>query len=904
MTPRGGAPGRRDQPDSTRSRRDDPIDNVRARRDDPVAEVREELESHFEGSVDLLVSRGWTESAAREEIRRRFGDERRYRAELERSARRVSRRRRLRETWRTIGCAVTTALRGVRRSPGLSLAVVATLALGLGANAAIFRVVDRLLLSPPPHIERPEEVRRLFQSVSWNGDAPVTFGAFTYADVTAMRAAAPVVPLGVVMSYLPETMGAGADAIRLRTGRVDAGYFPLLGVEPVLGRGLLPEDHRTGAAVVVLSHTVWQTRFGGDENVLGRRIRAARGEYEVVGVLPRGFQGSHGEATDLWIPVEAEAADWWDADWRTSPNVLAFHVLARVSPSIRRSTWESRMADAVSTAKGPDASAQTLSLTTSSLVPGSVPNPTGTMSVFRWLAGVSLLVLLVACANTANLFLAHAERQRRETAVRMALGAGAGALRIELLARALCLALLGAAGAVLFAFWGGGLLERVFRTGLLAPTPESPTGRIVVFTAALGILAALLAGLLPALRAPREDVSSTLGGGGRTTAGTGAARRVLAGVQVALCMLLLVGAGLFITSFLNATRVDLGFAHDRLIMLRLERDEGVDIPTRQLRDAAAERIAALPSVVATSGTVAVPFTLMYGLPAFRPDGERITHMHVNAVGPDFFRTMDVPIERGRSFTEHDMREGAEPVVIVSRRAAARLWPRRDPLGECLRVGENGPCGRIIGIAGDHAGVSLEPGELAPAGEMQAWVPFGYPGAQAGNSLLVRTSVPPARIFDDVRRAASGPGVRFVEAELLSDAIARETRSWRLGATVFSLFGVIALLVAAVGLYGVLSFEVAQRRRELGIRLALGAGRLRALLPVLRFAAPVVLAGLLAGGVAALLAAGRVGPLLFGVGPRDPRVLLVAACAILVASALALLVPGWRAANVDPRETLG
>jgi predicted permease len=873
------------------------------RHDDPADEVREELDAHFEGSVELLISRGWTESAAREEVRRRFGDERRYRTQLERSARHRSRRRRMLEAWRTIGCAVTAALRGVRRSPGLSAAVVATLALGLGANAAIFRVVDRLLLSPPPHIERPDEVRRLFQTVGRDDREPYTMGAFSYADVEAIRGTAPDVPIGAIMNYMPETVGAGEDAVRLWTGRVDAGYFPLLGVRTVIGRGLLPEDHRTGAAVVVLSHAAWLNHFGGDKAILGRRIRAARGEYEVVGVLPPGFHGSHAPAPDLWIPLEAEAEAWWGADWRTSPNLLAFAVLARVPPSLVRATWESRLADVLRAAADADAPVEILSLTTSSLVPGSVPKPDGTISVFRWLAGVSLLVLLVACANTANLFLAHAERHRRESAVRMALGAGAGALRVELLARTLCLALLGAAGAVLFAFWGGSLLERVFPAGV-APAPESPTGRLIVFTAGLGILAALLVSLLPALRASRDEVTSTLAGGGRTTGGTGAARRSLAGVQVALCMLLLVGAGLFVTSFRNATRIDLGFAHDRLIMLRLERDDGVDLPLARLLDDAAERVRTLPSVVATSGTVAVPFTLMYGLSASLPDGETIEDLHVNAVDPDFFRTMDVPVERGRTLDEHDTREGAEPVVVVSRRAAARLWPGRDALGECLRVGRDGPCGRVVGIARDHAGVSFTTGELAPSGTMQAWVPFGYPGAQSASSLLVRTSLPPARVLADVRRAAAGPGVRYVEAELLSDMVGREMRAWRLGATVFSLFGLIALLVAGVGLYGVLSFEVAQRHRELGIRIALGAGRLRALLPVVRFAAPVVVAGLFAGGAAALLGAGRVGPLLFDVDPRDPRVLGLAAVAVIVVAGLALLVPAWRAANVDPRETLG
>jgi putative ABC transport system permease protein len=472
----------------------------------------------------------------------------------------------------------------------------------------------------------------------------------------------------------------------------------------------------------------------------------------------------------------------------------------------------------------------------------------------------------------------------------------------KFLARALCLALLGAAGAVVVAVWGGQMLDALF-TGDIAPAGQPDTTRLLVFTGALGVVAALLAGLLPALRMPRSDVRETLGSGARLAGRTGAARRTLAAVQVALCMVLLVGAGLFVTSFRNALRVDLGFDHDRLIMLRVERDDGVEVPRSRLLADARDRVLRVPSVEAASGTVAVPFTLIYGLSASLPDGEQIQHMTVNAVGEDFFRTMGVPVQRGRALDAGDMGAGAEPVVVVSRRAAEHLWPGRDPLAQCLHVGEDGPCARVVGVAGDHAGASFTVDELAPTNTMQAWVATGFPLAQPWSSLLVRTAAPPASVLAEVRRAASVPGVRYVEAELVGDMVAREMRQWQLGATVFSLFGFIALLVAGVGLHGVLAFEVAQRRREFGIRAALGAGRLRVLLPVLRFAAPVVVAGVLTGAAIALLAAGRLTDLLFEVGPRDPVILAAAAVGVAMVAAIALLVPGWRAATVDPRETL-
>jgi predicted permease len=875
-------------------------------REDPSAAIREELDAHFEGSVELLVSRGWTEEAARSEVRRRFGNERRHRAALEREARLRSHRRRAARGWHVLAAAIRAAARDVARSPGLSLAIMATLALGLGANAAIFRVVDRLLLSAPPHVEDAAQVRRLHQTFRQPGDEPWTVSAFSYADIEAMRGATPGVRFGAIMSYVPETVGAGASAVRLRVARVDSAYLPLVGVRARIGRELLPEDHRTGAAVAVLSHSAWQTHFGGDPAVLGRSVRLARGEYEVIGIMPRGFHGAHAPATDLWIPVEAEADSWWGADWRENPMALAFSVLVRLPRGTNTNAWDARMAEVLRAANaGHELRFERVSVTTSSLVPGSAPNASATISVSRWLAGVSLLVLLVACANAANLFLAHGERRRRETAVRRALGAGASALRAELLTRSLLLALCGAVGAVLFALWGGTLLEALFLSGLELPARPA-TSRLLVFTGAAAIVAALVAGVLPALRAPRCEAVEALQGGVRATGRTGAVRRILATVQVALCMVLLVGTALFVGSFRNALQLDLGFAHDRLIMLRLERDVGADVPRSRLYELAQDRIATLPAVAASSPTVAVPFVLLYGLPTSLPGGAQIEHLHVNAVGADFFSTMGVPMLRGRIFHAQEEGGGAEPVVIVSRRTAERVWPGRDPLGECLHVGEGATeCSRVIGVAGDHAGASYSPGDPAPADAMQAWVPLGHPAAAPPAALLVRTAEAPAHVLAEVRRvAATVPGVRYVEAELLSDMVARELRSWHLGATVFSFFSVIALLVAGVGLYGVLAFEVAQRQREFGIRAALGASPLRVLLPIVRFAWPVVTGGVLAGAIVASAAAVRVAPLLYRLSPRDPAVYGLAAACVVVVACAALMLPAIRAARTDPRRSLG
>lgn len=874
--------------------------------EDTAAEVREELESHFEGSVALLVARGWSEQAARVEVRRRFGDETRYLAVLERGARWRAMRRRVKRGAHMVVCAVLAGLRDVRRSPGLSTAVVATLVLGLGANAAVFRVLDRLLLSPPPHVRDASEVRRLHQTMRRGTGEPRTWDAFTYVDVRSMREASPGIVIGAALHYVPETLGSGESALRVRVTRVDADYLPLVGVRAALGRGLLREDHAAAAPpVAVLGHALWQAQFGGERDVLGRTIRVARGEYEVVGVMPRGFFGAQAPATDVWIPLEGEAPSWWGPGWRDDSNVLAFRALARLPRGTDRSAWEERMAQVLRrSAASANPRVEVLVFSTSSLVPGDAPNPSAAVSVSRWMAGVSLLVLLVACANAANLFLAHGERHRRAAAVRMALGAGATALRMELLVRSLTLALLGAGGAALLALWGGGVLEALFFQDMELPTrPE--TLRLLLFTGGLALLAALLAGLLPALRAPRCDIRSTLERGGRVIEGGGRLRSTLAGLQIGLSMVLLVGAGLFVASFRAAHEVDLGFVHDRLMMVRLELEAGVETPREELYAAAAEGLRTLPGVLALSGTVAVPFTLLYGLSAGLPGGEPIEGLHMNAVGPDFFRTLGVPVLRGRAFEEGDTRPDAEPVAVVSRRAAERLWPGQDPLGKCVQVGTEAPtCTRVVGVAAEHAGVTFAPGQLIGAVAMQGWVSLGHSAAQRPSSLLVRTAGPPERQLEAIRRrAAAVPGVRYVETMLLDEAIERETRAWRLGTTVFSFFGLIAVAVAAVGLQGVLAFEVALRRRDFGIRLALGAGRRRVIQHVVHQAVPTVLLGLMGGAAMAAALGSRLGPLLFGVSPREPAVFGAAALCLLAVSAAALFVPAWRAARVDPRETL-
>lgn len=878
--------------------------------DDAEAEVAAELEAHFEGTVDLLVERGWTEEDARAEAERRFGDMARYRHTLERMAKRRKRRRRAAAVLRELGAALVSSARGLRRSPGISAGVVVTLALGIGANAAVFRVVDSLLLSPPEHVVRASEVRRLHQMISREPGELNAMTAFTYGDVRALRASDLPARFAAQVGTA-ETLGEGEGAERVRVARADSAYLPLLGVDATLGRAFTPDDHRASATpVALLGHALWTSRFGSDPDVLGRTLRLGDSRYELVGVLPEGFVGAERPAVDIWLPLEATAPDLWGGDWAQDPGVLAFHVLARVRPDTDQATLagDARAVLMRSREDGYALEGTLHSVGTASLVPGDGPNPLPVVSVSRWLTGVALLVLLVACANVANLFLAQGERLRRETAVRLALGAGRRRITTELLARAVVLALLGAAGALALAAWGGGVLDELFLGGLeLGTRPRN--GRLLLFVGAAAMVAATLSGLLPALRAPGADLRWGLDGEGRSTTGRGALRRTLVAIQAALSAVLVVGALLFVMSLRAALRLDLGFDAERLVMVRIEAEEGEE--PADLYRAGEEALLGASGVSSVTSTVAVPFVLLYGISARLPDADspptspdgRLT---VNAVGARFFETMGVPVLRGRPIEQGDLADGAEPVAVVSPAAARLLWPGQDPLGRCLIIGRGeAGCARVVGLAAEHAGTSFSlPDDPTAAAEMMAWVPLPVAGRASPSALLVRAQGKAGGAVEEVRRRMlTVGGVRYVEAEPLATFVDRQTRSWRLGATVFSLFGLIALAVAAVGLYGVLAYEVARRRREIGIRMALGARPGRVMGGVVLVALLTVGAGLAVALPTAAWGARRLGSLLFRVSPGEPMVFALAAGLLLATATLAAAVPAWRATRVDPREAL-
>jgi predicted permease len=690
----------------------------------------------------------------------------------------------------------------------------------------------------------------------------------------------------------------------------------------VRGRFFGPADDRVpaGAPVAVLGYEFWRAAVGGDSAVVGRALRVGPAVYTVVGVAPRQFAGVDATPPDVWLPITAAGTEVAGPEYATAYNAVWLQVVGRRRAGATQAQVDAdvRAAYGASMRTARDARALAASrprATFGPVLPDRGPRPGETARVAVWLGGVSLVVLLVACANVASLFLARALGRGREVAVRLALGVGRGRLVAQLLTESVLLATLGAGAGLLVARWGGSVLRAT-----LLPDVPSPAGvaegRTLAVVLAAAPLTGLLCGLAPALAASRPALTAMLRADARTGAVPRARlREALVVAQVALSVVLLVGAGLFVRSLRNARTLDLGFDAGRAAYVSVDlRGSGVDpsdttgaYPRQQraLFERLGARVRAVPGVERVGVTTALPFAITIGRRIAVPgvaDASSLGFFRYNAVGGDYFAAMGTPILRGRPLDGRD-RVGAERAAVVSASAARALWPGREAIGRCLRVGaDTAPCRTVVGVAAD-----LRDGNLRDDSGLQYYVATaqGTAAERPPSGLVVRTAGDPAATIGAIRRALQPlvPGAAYVRVRPLREEVDPQFRSWQLGATLFGAFGALALLIAAVGLYGVVSYAAAQRTHELGVRAALGARAAH----VVRLAVGegVRAVGIaLALGLAAALAAGRfAAPLLFGVSPRDPVVLGGVAGVLLAVAALAGGVPAWRAARVSPTTAL-
>ena len=871
-------------------------------------ELDDELSFHFETTVEELMRGGMDRRDAEAEAERRFGDLRRWRGELERIDRETALRRRAGEWLASRRDDLRQAARALVRAPLFTAGVVLTFALGIGANATMFGILDRLFLSPPAHVEEPEEVRRVLvdRFVDFRGERD-TGPSLSYPDYADLRDAG---ARGAVGAFAPRGLivGRGADAMPVEATLATASFLVLLGVRPALGRFFTPEEDAIGApGVVVLGHGLWQRRFGGSPDVLGQTLDFGAGPYTIVGVAPEGFTGVDLRPMDLWLPLHTAQAALNGPDWETSRGWWWLQVVARLAPGVAIEGAEAEATALHRAGRAEEVEAghydRDVRIVAAPLQLARGPLAGGDAKVAAWLAGVSLIVLLVACANVANLLLARALRRRRETGVRLALGISRLRLLGQTLTESLLLATLGALAALGVARFGGALVRRVLLPDV-AWTDSAVGPRVLAFVALATLAAGLFSGLLPAWQAGRQRVAATLGASSRTATEASHARRFLTLAQAALSVVLLVGAGLFVRSLDRVHELDMGFEARELLLVR-----PIGVADAEEKKAVFQRLehhlAGAPGVRATALTVGLPFWSSWAVDLRVPGLDSIPTPkeggpYIITGGAHYFETMGLSIVRGRGFTSADDAQSAAPVVVVNAAMAHGIWPGEEAVGKCMVIGGEGePCYPVIGV--------VENARRDAIVENENWLYYIPQGQsdRAPEALLVRVEGDPGAAAERVRRSvlAAEGGLRYADVRPLQELLAPQARSWELGATLFTLFGLLALAVAGIGLYSVLAFDVAQRTRELGIRTALGASREGLLALVMGQGLRVTLAGLALGGVAAWLLAPLVQDLLFETTARDPTVFAGVGVVLLLVAALASGVPALRATRVDPREAL-
>ena len=663
----------------------------------------------------------------------------------------------------------------------------------------------------------------------------------------------------------------------------------------------------------MISYGLWQQRFGGNDSVIGRTLDFGHGQpYTIVGVAPKGFTGVDIGKIDVWLPLHTALVQMGEEFWLDSEDSYFLRTVARLA-----SGATSRQAEAEATVvhrqgrqrmiheSDYDPEAKVL---LASLIPGRGPEAPDEAAVAKWLLGISLVVLLIACANIANLLLARAVRQRGEIAVRLALGSSRGRVVGQVLTESLLLALLGGLAALLLARLGGDFLRGILLPNISWTYPGAPE-RVAGVVLALTLIAGIFAGLLPSLQTSRPDLAKTLKSGARSTSTPGSRTRDLLTItQAALSVVLLVGAGLFVRSLQQVQSLDLGINPEGVLLITPSFEENAsEGVTDEFVARATERLRALPDFSVATTARGVPFRSGSGYSVSVPGLDSIPNLpgggpYVQVVDSGYFGTLDLQIRRGRGFTTAD-RPGTPPVAVVSETMARTLWPGQDPLGKCfiLKGEEEGPCPEVVGVVENARRFRLIEDDA-----MQFYLPLQQEILDTGSgTLLVRAPGDAKRFIPILQREllALEPRLRFVNVEPLQEILDPQARSWRLGATMFTVFGLLALTVAAVGLYSVLAFVVAQRTFELGVRSALGATRQRLMGLVFGQAMRLVGIGVILGLLAALLLAPKVEPLLFETSPRDPLVLAGVVAMLLIIAALAASLPAWSATRVDPSVAL-
>ena len=821
--------------------------------------------------------------------------------------------------WDVLSRDLRYAIRGLRARPGFTAAVVLTLALGIGANAAIFSVVDRLLFRPPPLLAEPSLTHRVYLAATYRGEEHIN-GSVQYARYVDLTKWTRSFSRTAEVTTRKLAIGVGDAAREMQVGAVSASFFGFFDAPPALGRyfGVQEDTPPDGSPVAVLSYAMWQTRYGGRSDALGSTLQIGPTVYTVIGVAPRGFVGLwSSEPPVAYIPISSYAAgvrlELRDENWWTTYHWTWAEMIAQRKPGVTLATANADLTSAymrsrtaqreVDKGMTPDSLARPHALA-ASILRERGPNQSSTSKVAALVGAMALVVLLIACANVANLLFARALRRRREIAVRVALGVSRKRLLSQLLTESVLLALLGGVAGLVIAQWGGSALRAAF----LPPGAESAVmtdTRTLIFAGIAVIAAGLLTGLAPAFQAGKTDLTVDLKAGAREGMIHRSRTRVaLLVLQGALSVVLLVGAGLFVRSLGNVKNLRLGYDPDSVLVVDLSM-RGVELDSVEalsLRRRLLERAQAIPEVEHASLNVTLPFYSSWSMGLNIPgvDSARMHEQYnLNSVTPDYFATMGTRILRGRGIEAGDV-AGAPGAVVVSTSMAKKLWPAEDAMGKCIKIGaDTAPCNYVVGIAEDikNNQLSDDPGLFYYLSADQ------YHPERTG--LLLRMHGDATSHVEAVRRELQKlmPGASYITVTPFSEIVGQQMQSWSLGATMFMVFGTLALVLATIGLYGVIAYNVVQRSHEMGVRIALGAQRGDVVWLVVRQGLLLGALGIIIGGILTFAAASRVEPLLFQESARDPLVYGGVVLVMLAVVAVASFIPARRAARVDPNVAL-
>ena len=863
-----------------------------------AAAVEEEFDFHLDMRASELIARGWNPDDARAEARRQFGNVQDAETFCRRTDERRERRIMRSEYMSELIQDVSYALRSLRKAPGFALVAILTLALGIGANTAIFSVVRGILLRPLPFADPG---RLMMVATTYAGSKPEPLSPANAYDLRAQNAS--FTSMAVISGHSAVLTGSG-DPERIRGFDVGGDFFSVLGVNALRGRSVFsPEDTVfNGTKSVLVNETLWRTRFGGDTSLVGQMITLDNERYKVIGIIPA--VSAWPSNTMLWYPFTYDPKTL-----AQSRGAVYINLVGRLKPGV---TLAGATADiATVTARlakdYPDDNDKLGSVVVplQEWITGSLRLPLLTL-----LGGVAF-VLLIACANVANLLLVRGVAREGELAVRTALGAGRGRLIRQLVTESMVLALGGGAAGFVLAVLGTRFLVAAAPASIPRLDSIHVDAMVLAFTLGIATVTGAIFGLVPARRMVRPDIAKTLregGRGGGQGGGRHAARRALVVAEVALSVMLLAGAGLLIRSFTSLMAVDPGFRTENSISFALSLP-AAKYRTPELQSAfmsrVMERMHALAGVQAAGAGFGMPLTsfgfdLSFEIagrppvkPADQPDAE------IRVATPDYFPTMGIRIVKGRGFTDMD-RAGGAKVMLLTETAAKKFFPGEDPIGKHVTFGSapRGGAkleGDIVGIVAD-----VKQSSLANATLPQFWAPYDQ-WPMSNMNVVLHTTRDPQAVVADARAAIKqlDPDLAVAQVKTLDAVLADSVAQPRFYMVLLTVFALVAIALSAIGIYGVVAYLVGQRAKELGIRIALGATPSRVVAMVVREGVSMVAVGVGVGLAGALALTQLMGALLFGVKATDPLTYAAVTITLGVVALVASSVPASRAAHVDP-----